>query len=73
MTNRQNFIKILSAAGLASCLPSALSATTVVSLFTSCRKMAEQGVNMVLMNLDDSILWHKVEIESIPVLNFICS
>ena len=102
MTNRRNFIKQLSAAGLAGCVPGMMEAmpapdSNPVGKFTVDNKiwacfmhlsfnfaggirnwgglrtefepeqslwddaiqaMARQGVNMVLMNLDDSVMWH---------------
>lgn len=103
MTNRRNFLKQMSAVGLAGCIPKVVTSInpnvpiTGESVSTdkiwacymhlsfnfaggiqssnrwgsmrtefepdqsvwddAIRKMAEQGVNMVLMNLDDSVLW----------------
>lgn len=102
MTNRRNFIKQLSAVGIAGCVPEVISAASRThsnadihqvstdkiwacfmhlsfnfaggirkwgglrtefepeqSLWDDAiQTMANQGVNMVLMNLDDSVLWH---------------
>ncbi len=103
MTDRRNFIKQLSAAGMVSCVPNILKSqplaaevskntpTTPGEKIWACfmhlsfnfaggirnwggirkefepdqslwddaiKRMAERGINMVLMNLDDSVLWH---------------
>ncbi len=103
MTDRRNFIKQLSAAGMATCVPNILNSQSLaaeVSRNTSAisgekiwaclmhlsfnfaggirywgglrknfepdqqlwddaiNRMASQGINMVLINLDDSVLWH---------------
>lgn len=102
MTDRRSFIKQLSAAGMAGCVPGIVGAQTFPSTQSASsvnstnkiwacfmhlsfnfaggirnwgglrkefepdqsvwddaiKRMAERGINMVLMNLDDSVLWH---------------
>jgi len=111
MTNRRNFIKQISAVGLAGCIPSAVSPAATISgnhisapakpednpsgdkiwacwlhlsfnfasginhprwgngirttfepeqsvWDSAINKMAEQKINMVVINLDDSVMWH---------------